>query len=568
MASSYFVVTMTANTTLALSGWSTAVQECIVQVVQNATGGWTLTLPSGVTWPYGTPTINAAPNTTTYLKFNSLDSGTTVVGQQLMGLPARVMCPNPRTDGGDDAVILNALFASTATNSTIEAPPGVTYNCATTVVLQPGRRYDFGQFYPNTQNDPPAAGFAGAVIRMAPGANLNALISSPAVQGTGTATDNAITIDGLCVDGNKANQTGGAGIGVDVAFTGSTFANVGVFDCLGHGWVHDNANSAGSVFSVGGTHENRYIGAFKVAGCGGYGFWSKSIWTDGYIGPGFVVSSCGLGGIRVDGSGGWDIDGPHVWSVGGDGIFGNGVPCRIHDAYVEGFGSSTLTGGGGINTYYAYSSASTYAMYTPVTSASVMYWSLINSNTGHTPASSPSQWAPMNPITGSGVTGIGISSISGARPADMHDNTCSIGHVSIPGMVGIQYRPYLLQFSASGAAAFHHNSAQNEYLGASVQAEPWLFSVSTGTATISGANLNGGGIETNLTSGTFTSAAAVNALCVPPAPAIGNGSGAPTCAGTVGQYYFRTDTPGTTNQRVYVCASAGAAGAATWVGIV
>lgn len=46
------------------------------------------------------------------------------------------------------------------------------------------------------------------------------------------------------------------------------------------------------------------------------------------------------------------------------------------------------------------------------------------------------------------------------------------------------------------------------------------------------------------------------------------GSGAPTIAGKLGDYYLRRDTPSTVNQRIYVCTVAGAAGAATWVGIV
>ena len=47
-----------------------------------------------------------------------------------------------------------------------------------------------------------------------------------------------------------------------------------------------------------------------------------------------------------------------------------------------------------------------------------------------------------------------------------------------------------------------------------------------------------------------------------------SGTGAPTIAGTAGDFFFRTDTPTTTDQRIYVCTVTGAAGAATWVGIV
>jgi hypothetical protein len=49
---------------------------------------------------------------------------------------------------------------------------------------------------------------------------------------------------------------------------------------------------------------------------------------------------------------------------------------------------------------------------------------------------------------------------------------------------------------------------------------------------------------------------------------LSSGTGAPTIAGTAGDFFFRTDTPTTADQRIYVCTVTGAAGAATWVGIV
>lgn len=55
------------------------------------------------------------------------------------------------------------------------------------------------------------------------------------------------------------------------------------------------------------------------------------------------------------------------------------------------------------------------------------------------------------------------------------------------------------------------------------------------------------------------------ALAIPGGVKLSSGSGVPGIAGAVGDYYFRTDTPGTATQRIYVCTVAGAAGAATWV---
>lgn len=52
------------------------------------------------------------------------------------------------------------------------------------------------------------------------------------------------------------------------------------------------------------------------------------------------------------------------------------------------------------------------------------------------------------------------------------------------------------------------------------------------------------------------------------AGALSSGSGVPAIAGAVGDYYFRTDATTTADERIYVCTVAGAAGSATWVGIV
>ena len=49
---------------------------------------------------------------------------------------------------------------------------------------------------------------------------------------------------------------------------------------------------------------------------------------------------------------------------------------------------------------------------------------------------------------------------------------------------------------------------------------------------------------------------------------VSSGTGAPTIAGTAGDFFFRTDTPTVTDQRIYICTVTGGAGAATWVGIV
>ncbi|MHB1519325.1 MAG: hypothetical protein ACYCVN_12325 [Acidimicrobiales bacterium] len=59
-------------------------------------------------------------------------------------------------------------------------------------------------------------------------------------------------------------------------------------------------------------------------------------------------------------------------------------------------------------------------------------------------------------------------------------------------------------------------------------------------------------------------------LAPPPntAATLSSGSGAPAISGNAGDLFFRIDTPTVAGQRIYICTVAGAAGAATWLGIV
>jgi len=46
-----------------------------------------------------------------------------------------------------------------------------------------------------------------------------------------------------------------------------------------------------------------------------------------------------------------------------------------------------------------------------------------------------------------------------------------------------------------------------------------------------------------------------------------SGTGVPTIGAAAGSLYVRTDTPGTSSQRLYFCTVSGAQGAATWVAL-
>lgn len=80
--------------------------------------------------------------------------------------------------------------------------------------------------------------------------------------------------------------------------------------------------------------------------------------------------------------------------------------------------------------------------------------------------------------------------------------------------------------------------------------------------------LNGGHVAGSSTYDNYPVPVNASSATGPQGGAITTGSGAPGIAGALGDRYYRVDTPGTANQRIYVCTTAGIAGSAVWTGIV
>lgn len=74
-----FAVTLAANTTIAFSNVPTSgVTSCTLELIQDATGGRTVTWPASVTWAGGTaPTISSAANALDVVTLYTRDGGTT-----------------------------------------------------------------------------------------------------------------------------------------------------------------------------------------------------------------------------------------------------------------------------------------------------------------------------------------------------------------------------------------------------------------------------------------------------------------------------------------------------------
>lgn len=432
--------------------------------------------------------------------------------------------PLPRTDGGDDGSPVSEYIASTPVGSFITAPPGALYNVENTVVLLGNRTYDLGMpTWPDSALEPAAVGSSGALFRQAAGANLDYVVATAAVMGTAAnpVADIAPNIRSICIDGNRTNQTGGAGHNLGVAAWGATVGWVGSVNARGHGIVQPLDNQGGFAFSGsnGNCYENTYEGHIKISGCGGHGFYSSTAWSDGTITGHMIVSVCGLSGISIYDAAGWHVTGAHVWNVGTDGILTSGAyATRIHDNYVEGFGALVVTATTNNPwTYSAYSAGTTYARYQCVTYSGGLYYSLIDGNVGNTPSTSFTDWASVNPGA-TGVYGMAFFSMGVNRPTMCHDNTVSVGHVTIAAIAGINYRAYLAQSNTSGTSylVFHHNTAENEYAnGQAATAMAFRAAIQSGGAlTVQGVEVGTGSpvnTGTNTVVGTFSQANSIDA---------------------------------------------------------
>lgn len=261
-----------------------------------------------------------------------------------------VVTPYQVENGGDDGGFLSQFIANnTVPGDTVGFPPGALYNLETPFILQPNRRYVGGHNWPASSADPPASNAKGAIFRMAPGANLDeCVVSSAYLQtGSGKFNNNPIEVEGFCIDGNKAAQTGGAGFGLVLASWNDSAIRNGIFNARGHGLVISGQDSSGNVFASN-TYQH-WIERNIISGCGGHGIWAPNV-TDGYINHNIVANN-GLTAIVVPNCSGWDISDNHLWNIGVDGIDCDAwYATQMSHNYLEGFGAATGLSAGVLST--------------------------------------------------------------------------------------------------------------------------------------------------------------------------------------------------------------------------
>lgn len=231
-----------------------------------------------------------------------------------------VFCAN---SSGDAALIQAAIDGSSAGDVIrVHGPASIT----ATILLRDDRHYVFN-----------AA--SGGVLQQAAGANLDAVVATKSWWDNVTSTNVGITVTGLGIDGNKANQTGGAGHGLVLRSFNSTYQDIRVKNTRGDGIRITNESRNNTLLS--GTSVNCTIRDFFVTDAAGSGVRcvdGGNAITDWTLRDGWVAVS-GVHGIRLDNSAGWAVQNNHVYTTQQHAIdlqrcFGT----RVIGNYVEDFG--------------------------------------------------------------------------------------------------------------------------------------------------------------------------------------------------------------------------------------
>jgi hypothetical protein len=192
---------------------------------------------------------------------------------------------------------------------------------------------------------PPAA-----TIVAAAGANLPAVLTDTAYPTTAASPvpSSSIMIRGVIIDGNAANQTGGAGYGIALLTRASAIEDCTVQNTRGSGIVLADQNAGGSPTAAGSQVENGIFRCNVYKPGGGYGIWVQrhvSTLTDGYLTE-CIVDCYFTGtaiGVQMDNMAGWRVFRNHVYACQGDAyVFNHCSNAWIVDNFADNFGQASL----------------------------------------------------------------------------------------------------------------------------------------------------------------------------------------------------------------------------------
>lgn len=251
------------------------------------------------------------------------------------GSPASKLAPAP--SGGDDLAALQAFVDATNAGDIVTfRGDGAVYLVSGTLALPASRTYRGGGWVSSV----------GTTIKLMDGANADAVVAAAAWVNDSVTIGQALTIEGLRIDGNAAGQSSGNGDGLVLMNWRSTVERVAVDNARRHGIRLTVLGASGGVVSNQAAENS--IARCSVSSAGGHGIFAEDSGgklTDGWV-LDCIVAGAALDGIRVERAAGWKIRGNHVYgTIGNHGIFSqNNFATVITENYVENFGTTDNAG--------------------------------------------------------------------------------------------------------------------------------------------------------------------------------------------------------------------------------
>ncbi len=241
--------------------------------------------------------------------------------------------PTGDTTGARDADSMQALINAATAGTVIQLYPGV-YIVDSPWVLKRGVALDGGSKY-------------DTIVKMADGANLDAVIISEEWDGGNNASDAPVTIRNLTVDANGANNTGDNN-GIILMSYWSTVENVQIKNCEGHGLMVSATESDDT--EITNTLVETRIRSCDFRTITGNGIWVRDdsnttqTVTDGFVRD-CVFQNCDGNGVQIDSAAGWVVSGNHFYGVKKSCIVAKRAwETKITENYGETWGLSTAAG--------------------------------------------------------------------------------------------------------------------------------------------------------------------------------------------------------------------------------
>ncbi|OBC03369.1 hypothetical protein A5784_14140 [Mycobacterium sp. 852013-50091_SCH5140682] len=238
----------------------------------------------------------------------------------------------------DDTTAINNAIANSPVGSTIFFPQG-TYLASNRIVLYPDRQY---------LGAGAAVGARAAIIKQKNGTNLTGGLLVAQAWNTNAATcDNPVLLQGICVDGNSANNATSTAHGIVLTNFWARAINCAVFNVKGDGIRLTDTTANGANIVSNSCSENVVqwckfdnIGGDAIRNVSGNGNSNM----DGFC-ENNLISTVAGNGILLDKGAGWKVRGNHLYGIGVNAIdISKAFATVVEGNYIEDFGLQATNG--------------------------------------------------------------------------------------------------------------------------------------------------------------------------------------------------------------------------------